>query len=133
AAAAQQTFETLTAQAIALNTQLAARRTKVIQYQQLLGKFRSAADLQQRIDRDQTRAAQLTASLKKLEHAHQVDAYLQSQAAAVAQQKAELASLGNAIGAAQSVGEIMAQARYYENYLAQLKSDLEAVEEARTL
>src|SRR5262249_42156910 len=52
---------------------------------------------------------------------------------AIAEKKAELESLSNAIGSARTITEIAAQAKYYENLLAQLKADVEAVEETKSL
>jgi hypothetical protein len=126
AATAQQHYQQLAAQASQLNTQLAGERTKLIQYQQLLGRYKSIADLQQRIETDKTRVRQLAATLGKLETAAQLDNL-------ISDRQRQLESLTQTIGAARSVEEIAAQAKYYENYVAQLKADVEAVEEARSL
>jgi hypothetical protein len=57
--AALQQSQNLEVQANALNEQLAAQKNRVAQYQQLLGKFQSAAELHQRIKHDTARVQQL--------------------------------------------------------------------------
>ncbi len=123
----------LATQLEAANQRLSEQKNRVAQYQQLLGKFQTAADLHHRIEVDEARIRQLSASLSKLENASQLDAFVQSLEVAVAQRQTELNSLADSIGSARTVGEIAAQATYYENYVAQLKAEVEAVEEAKEL
>jgi len=117
----------------ALDEQIAAQRTKVGQYQHLLGNLKSAADLQERIRNDTARIQQLATTIGKLERASQLDEYLRSQEAAIAQKKSDLQAFDAAIGDARSASEIHAKVLYLENYLAELKTEVEAVEEARDL
>ena len=133
AKAAVQQVEELTARARTLEEHITVRKKRVSQYEQLLGRFQSAAELQQRIAQDTARVQQLTARLAKLDQAVKLDDYIQFQNATIFQKSAELDSLSDAIGTARSVSEIAAQAKYYENYVAQLKADVESVEETKSL
>jgi hypothetical protein len=133
AMAATQQYQSLMAQGGALHDQLTAQKAKVVQYQQLLGNLNTAADLQQRIERDTGRMQQLATNIGKLERVSQIDGYLKSQEAQITQKAAELAAFQPAIGAARSAAEIHAQVEYYQNFLAVLKADVEAVEETRSL
>jgi hypothetical protein len=116
-----------------LEAQIAEGKTKVRQYQALLGRFRSAAELQQRIRQDKARVQQLASTLGKLERASQLDDYLRNQEAAIKKREGTLQEFDSAIGQARSASEIAAKVKYYENYLAQLKADIEAVEEVGEL
>ena len=62
-----------------------------------------------------------------------LDAYIHAQDAAIGQKRAELDSFAGAIGSARTVAELAAQVTYYNNYLAQLKADVESVEESKSL
>jgi len=125
--------EALLTEIAAAAEQLTAYKTRVAQYQQLLGRFQSVAELQQRIERDTARVNQLAQVIGGLEQVAQLNLHLQRLDAGIAQKQAELDSFSHAIGTARSVAEIAARATYYENYLAQLKADVEAVEEAKAL
>ena len=133
AKAALAEFERLSTHSRSIEQQIAAQMVKVGQYQQLLGNLQSAADLQQRIRNDTARVQQLATALGKLERASQLDEYLKTQEATIAERKSELEAFAAAIGEARSASEIHAKAVYLENYLAQLKTDVERVEETRDL
>jgi phage protein D len=123
----------LAAKSSELNQQLIAQKNQAIQYQKLLGKFHSAAELHEKVEQDKARVQKLAATIGRLEHAVDLNTYIQTQNSAIQEKTAELDSLSSAIGSARTVGEIAAQVTYYQNLLAQLKTDLEAVEEAKTL
>lgn len=131
--AALKKCQTFSVQSKSLNDRLAAQKTQVTQYEQFLGKLSSAAELTQRIERDTARVQQLATTLGNLEHAAKLNAYIQTQDAAIRQKHAELDSMSTAIGSARTVMELASQAKYYENYLAQLKSEVESVEESKSL
>lgn len=133
ATAATQHHQTLAQHSAALNSQIASQKSKVSQYQQLLGNLQTAADLQQRIERDTARIQQLGTTIGKLERVSQLDGYLASQDAQIAHKSRELAAFEAALGSARTVGEIQAQVQYYQNFLAVLKAEVEAVEEAKGL
>jgi|GEM_PF-718858 len=133
AQAALQQHQTLVAQSSTLNQHSTAQKHRVAQYQQLLGNLQSAAELRERIQKDTARVQQLATSLGNLEHATKLKEYVQGQEVAIRQKKAELEAYSNLIGNARNVTEIAAQAKYYENYLAQLKADIESVEETKSL
>lgn len=126
-------LERLAGQSKGLESQITENKTRVRQYQKLLGHLRSAAELQQRIRHDKAKARRLALTLGKLERASQLNDYLQNQEATIVRKKAELEAFDSAIGEARSASEIAAKAKYYENYLAQLKADVEEVEEAGEL
>jgi len=126
-------YERLGAQSRSIEQQIAAQTAKVAQYQQLLGNLKSAADLQQRIRNDTAKVQQLASTIGRLERASQLDEYLRTQEAAITGAKTELAAFAAAIGEARSASEIHAKVVYLENYLAQLKADVEQVEETRDL
>lgn len=113
-----------------LRSKIEKYQGRVAKYMKLLGNLETAAQLQQRIKSDKARAESLRATIVNLEHASQLDAYLQEQKAEIAKQKRELAKFSNVLGTAKTAAEIAAQVRYYENYLGQIKADIEAVEEA---
>lgn len=125
--------EALLTEVEAATEQLAAYKTRSAQYQQLLGRFQSVAELQQRIESDTARVNQLAQMIGGLEQVAQLNLHIQRLDAAVAQKQAELNAYSHAIGTAQTAAEIAARATYYENYLAQLRADVEAVEEAKAL
>ncbi len=125
--------QALSGQSNALGQQLATQKQQVAQYQKLLGNLKTAADLQQRIKQDSATAQQIAATLAGLQRASQLADYIRGQEATIAQNQAELEAIAQAIGAARSTSEIAAQATYYQNLLAVLKSEVEAVEEAREL
>jgi hypothetical protein len=133
AKAASEQFQKLSAQSNQLTEHLTAQNTRALQYQHLLGKFHNLAELQQRIEQDKARVQELAATLGKLEHTADIDRYIQSQDAEIAQKKAELDSLSNVIGSVHTVTDVAAQATYFQNLLAQLKADVEAVEETKSL
>ena len=76
---------------------------------------------------------QLASAHGVLEHIGKLKAYIQSQDSAIQQKQAELDSLAGVIGTARTTAEVAAQAQYYRNYLAQLKADVESVEETKSL
>lgn len=125
--------DTLATQANALTEQIAAQKAKTVQYQQLIGKLNSAAELHQRIKRDKTRVQQLTSVIGQLEHAVKLSDYIRGQESTIADKKSEIESLSSTIGSARTATEIAAKVQYFENYLAQLKSDVELIEEAKSL
>ena len=125
--------ERLRSQSHAFEQQIAAQTVRIGQYQQLLGNLKSAAELQERIRTDTARVRQLASAIGKLERVSQLDEYLRKQEAAIASKQSELEAMAGAIGEARSAAEIHAKVVYFENYLAQLKTDVEAVEEAREL
>lgn len=130
---ATQHYQNLLAQSNALTGQIAAQKSKVAQYQKALGNLNTAVELQQRIERDTARAQQLATTIGKLERVSQLDGHLASQEAQIAQKARELDTYAPAIGAARAVSEIHAQVQYYQNFLAVLKAEVEAVEETRAL
>lgn len=123
----------LAEEANSLAHQNGQQKKKIAQYQELLGNLKTAADLKQRIQTDTARAQQLSVTLGKLEHASQLDQHLQNQQAEIARKNEELTAYQAAIGEARSASDIAARVTYYENYLAQLKADVEAVEEVGQL
>ncbi len=123
----------LEGESAAIQLQITENRNRVARYQQLLGKFKTAADLQERIRIDTHQAKQLGATLQKLERASQLDEYLKKQEALITHRRSELDEISKCIGGAKSASEIAARVTYYENYLSQLKADIEAVEEAGEL
>lgn len=133
ATVALETVERLAADSKTLDAQIAEQRSKVGQFQKLLGNLKSAAELQQRIRNDQVKAQQLAATLGKLDRASKLSEYLRKQEATIVKNKGELEEISTAIGEARTASEISAKVKYYENYLAQLKADVEAVEEAGEL
>jgi chromosome segregation ATPase len=100
AKAALSESESLKAEAKVLNDHIAAQKTKVGQYQRLLGNLKSAAELQQRIRSDTARIQQLAAVMGKLQRASQVDEYLRAQEATIAENKSHLEEFDAAIGEA---------------------------------
>ena len=125
--------EKFTIESQSLDRHIAQHKAKIGQYQKALGNLKSAAELQQRIQNDKTKVQQLAATLGKLKRASQLNEYLHGQEAEIEQRKGELEAFGEAIGEARSASEIAAKVQYYENYLTELKSNVEAVEEAREL
>ena len=123
----------LTNESQSLEAQIVGQKGKVAQYQKLLGNLKSAAELQQKIRDDKARAQQLATALGGLDRASQINEYLRKQQLEVAQRKLELEQFTEAIGSARTASEVAAQVTYYENYLAQLKADVEAVEETAQL
>lgn len=116
-----------------LQATISAQKEKVAQYQILLGKLRTATELHERIRTDTERARQLAALLGKLQSASQVDAYIKNQQNEVSKLRLELEDFTDAIGQARTASEVLAQVRYYQNYLVQIKADIEAVEEVSEL
>lgn len=133
ASAALAQTQGLSSQATTLAQQIASHKQQVSQYQKLLGNLKTAADLQQRIKQDSATVQQLAATLSGLQRASQLADYIRGQESAVARNQAELDNIAQAIGAARTTSEIAAQAAYYQNMLAVLKAEVEAVEEARAL
>src|SRR5690606_24201929 len=77
-------------EARATQGQIDAGRLKIAQYQKLLGTFRSAAELHQRIEADKLKARQLMATLGKLERATQLDGLMREQEMTIRSRKIEL-------------------------------------------
>jgi hypothetical protein len=125
--------QTLSGEAGTLTRQIAAQKQQALQYQKLLGGLKTAADLRQRIQEDTARIQQLAATLGGLQRASQLADYIRNQEAAIAQKQQELDSVARTIDSVRSTAEIAAQATYYQNMLAVLKAEVEAVEEAREL
>ncbi|MBL9081402.1 MAG: DUF4041 domain-containing protein [Planctomycetales bacterium] len=112
---------------------IANHKQKVAKYQELLGTFQSIADLKTRIDADEARARKLKESLGLLDEAVQLDVLMRSLESSIGERRQELEALTDVLGAARSCSEIASQAVYYQNLLAQLKADVEEVEEAKEL
>lgn len=117
----------------AANKQLDALKERAVQYQQLLGRFESLAELEQRIQSDTARINQLAAIIGGLEQVAKLDEYIKRLDATVAQKQTELEAFSHAIGQARTVAEVAEKAAYYENYLARLKAEVESVEEVKSL
>jgi hypothetical protein len=113
--------------------QVTIQKTRVAQYQQLLGKFRTAEELHQRIARDTEQVKRLKVAIGKLEHAISLNDLIQRHEATIREQTNQLEEHALAIGTARTAAEIAAKVTYFENYLAQLKADVEAVEETKSL
>jgi Domain of unknown function (DUF4041)/Meiotically up-regulated gene 113 len=116
-----------------LEARILEHKTKVRQYQALLGNLRSATELQERIRSDKIKVQQLAATLGKLERASQLDDYLLNQDAAIRRKEKSLQEFDSILGGARTISEIAAKVKYHENLLAQLKADIEAVEEVGEL
>lgn len=98
-----------------------------------IGAARTVVDLQKKIQQDQHRIHQLAATIGGLERLPQLAAYLQQQEQKIQHNNSLLAEFSQAIGNAKSASEIASQVAYYQNYLAVLKSEVGALEEARGL
>src|SRR5690606_29013248 len=81
--------EALLTEVEAATEQLAAYKTRSAQYQQLLGRFQSVAELQKRIESDTARVNQLAQMIGGLEQVAQLNLHIQRLDAAVAQKQAE--------------------------------------------
>ena len=133
AGAALSEEERLRREAEAMAKRLTAQKSAVRKYQAVLGDLKSAAELQFRIRTDTEKVQQLAATIKKLGRVAQLDENMSRQEAEIGKRKTILDQFENAIGQARDAAQIAAQVKYHENLLAQLKADIEAVEEAGEL
>jgi hypothetical protein len=90
----------------AADMQLNAIKTAISHYEVVLGPVKSAAELQEQIQRDTAKAKQLSAALGKFENALQLKEFLHHQESESVRYKTELADLSERIGASLSLLEL---------------------------
>jgi hypothetical protein len=120
-------------QRIAILEEIKRHQVTAGKYQKYLGNLKTAAELKESVAVNQKKAQQLAGLIGGLRRASELKNVVDNQQEAIARQKSEIAEFAEAIGEAKTASEIAAKVRYYENYLDQLKADVESVEEAGRL
>jgi hypothetical protein len=121
------------AEATRLNGLIAKQKQQIVQYKAVLGDFKSAAELRQHVQNEQNRLGELRLFVGDFETAATLQAQIATQRQAVANAQQELEKTASAIGLVASASEIAAKIEYSQNYLDQLKKEVEAIEETREL
>ena len=99
----------------------------------VIGAARTLVELHNRIQQSQVRVQELSVTIGGLERVPQLSVYLQQQEMQIRQNNARIAEFGQAIENARTASELAAKVAYHQNYLAVLKAEVFAVEEAKGL
>jgi hypothetical protein len=116
-----------------INLQIEELKKQILQYQNVIGAFKSAAALKSHLENENKKLEELRTLWGAFQTLAEVNACISRDKGQIAKLSLELEDLGRAIGGAKSASEIAAQIKYNENYLAELRREVESVEEAREL
>lgn len=125
--------EAAAAESQRLTTAIAELRRQVLQYKGVVGDFKYATELRQHVASEQQRLAELRAVVGDFKTSAELARHVAAQRQLVAEAQRDLERTAAAAGLVASAGEIAAKIEYTQNYLAELKQGVEAIEETREL
>ena len=101
-------------------------KSRIVKYQQVVADFKSASQLKRHVK-------QLSHVVGMYRTSADLTQHIQQQKEAIERNKVLLSEYHDALDGAKTAGEVQARVTYLENYLAELKSSVEEVEEAKEL